>query len=119
MQLASRVPTSTRINHRAVRCRAAATAVKTPEKFIPPWRDCFGTLSKKGLRTVAPEEAQELLATGKWVLLDVRCVVEGCFIWMSGALWRGVMVSNPMSAAVEAACAPGGIPAHLLVGAWL
>lgn len=78
MQLARVPTTSTRIcpasrarSLHTVRCRAA-TAVKTPEKFIPPWRDCFSVLNSKGLRTVAPEEAQELLATGKWVLLDVR-----------------------------------------------
>lgn len=58
---------------------AAQQAVKTPEKFIPPWRDCFGLLQQKGLRTVAPEEAQEMLATADWVLVDVRCVsVAAC-----------------------------------------
>lgn len=59
-----------------MRCRAATRpptgAVKTPEKFIPPWRDCYTSLREKGLRTVSPEEANELLATGDWVLLDVR-----------------------------------------------
>jgi hypothetical protein len=59
-----------------VRVQAATQqAVKTPEKFIPPWRDCFSLLQQKGLRTVAPEEAQEMLATGNWVLIDVRCVL--------------------------------------------
>lgn len=67
----------------AVRCRAAATAVKTPEKFIPPWRDCFAVLQQKGLRTVSPDEAKKLMDSGKWVLLDVRCAwacVSGCFV---------------------------------------
>lgn len=63
-------------SRKAILCRAA-TAVKTPDKFIPPWRDCFGVLNKKGLRTVAPEEAKQLLASGKWVLLDVRCERDG------------------------------------------
>lgn len=57
----------------SVRVQAATQqAVKTPDKFIPPWRDCFSLLQQKGLRTVAPEEAQEMLATGNWVLIDVR-----------------------------------------------
>lgn len=54
----------------SLRTRAAATSAA--EKFIPPWRDCFNDLKDKGLKTVSPEEAAELLATGKWVLLDVR-----------------------------------------------
>lgn len=57
----------------SVRVKAATQqAVKTPDKFIPPWRDCFNVLQQKGLRTVAPEEAAEMLATGQWVLVDVR-----------------------------------------------
>uniref|UniRef100_A0A383WG05 Rhodanese domain-containing protein n=1 Tax=Tetradesmus obliquus TaxID=3088 RepID=A0A383WG05_TETOB len=59
---------STRPAVRSLVCRAAAD--KTP--FIPPWRDVYNDLKSKGLRTVAPEEAAELLATGKWALIDVR-----------------------------------------------
>eukprot|EP00882_Tetradesmus_deserticola_P009218 GHRQ01009722.1.p2 GENE.GHRQ01009722.1~~GHRQ01009722.1.p2 ORF type:complete len:254 (+),score=104.27 GHRQ01009722.1:215-976(+) len=59
---------STRPAVRSVVCRAAAE--KTI--FIPPWRDVYNDLRTKGLRTVAPEEAAEMLATGQWVLVDVR-----------------------------------------------
>jgi rhodanese-related sulfurtransferase len=57
---------------RALSLRTQAAATAAAEKFIPPWRDCFNDLQDKGLNTVSPEEAAELLATGKWVLLDVR-----------------------------------------------
>lgn len=57
---------------RALSLRTQAAATAAAEKFIPPWRDCFNDLQDKGLKTVSPEEAAELLATGKWVLLDVR-----------------------------------------------
>lgn len=74
--LAHRAPLGSMVRRSStVRCRAAtksSTVVKTPDKFIPPWRDCYQHLKSKGLRTVAPEEAQQLLATGDWVLLDVR-----------------------------------------------
>lgn len=55
-----------------MRCRATATPIKTPEKFIPPWRDCYAALKQQGLRTVSAEEAKQLVATGDWVLVDVR-----------------------------------------------
>jgi len=75
--LAHRAPMGAMVSRsRAVRCRAATkstTAVKTPDKFIPPWRDCYQVLKSKGVRTIAPEEAQQLMSTGEWVLLDVRC----------------------------------------------
>lgn len=54
------------------RCRVTAKAVAVPDRFIPKWTDCYAGLKKKGLRTVSPEEAAELLQTGDWVLLDVR-----------------------------------------------
>lgn len=58
---------------RTVRVNAATQqAVKTPDKFIPPWRDCFGVLQQKGLRTVDPKEAKQLMDKGDWVLIDVR-----------------------------------------------
>jgi hypothetical protein len=72
---------STHARSRGLRLRVhaqAATAVKTPAKFIPPWRDCYEVLRNKGLRTVAPEEAKDLLASGDWVLIDVRCAVCVC-----------------------------------------
>jgi hypothetical protein len=51
---------STRPAVRSLVCRAAADKAA----FIPPWRDVYNDLKSKGLRTVAPEEAAELLATG-------------------------------------------------------
>jgi hypothetical protein len=40
-------------------------------------------LQQKGLRTVSPEEAKQLMDSGNWVLLDVRCAwacVGGCIL---------------------------------------
>jgi hypothetical protein len=51
---------STRPAVRSLVCRAAADKAA----FIPPWRDVYNDLKSKGLRTVAPEEAAEMLATG-------------------------------------------------------
>lgn len=51
---------------RSVVVRAAGVA---QDKFIPPWRDVYGVLKSKELRTIAPEEAADLLKTGQQLMI--------------------------------------------------
>lgn len=39
---------------------------------MPKWVDVYDYLLSKQLRTVSPQEAQQLAASGDWVLVDVR-----------------------------------------------
>ncbi len=43
---------------------------------IPKWHDVFVYLKDKQLPTVSPEQAQEMLDSGDWVLVDVRPAPE-------------------------------------------
>lgn len=49
-------------------------------------------LKSKGVRTIAPEEAQQLMSTGEWVLLDVRCA-RACG---SGCVWMHTVFTMPL-----------------------
>lgn len=53
-----------------IRVHAANTA-RMGHAF-PVWQVVFETLQAKNLRTVAPEDASQMLESGNWVLLDVR-----------------------------------------------
>lgn len=52
--------------HRSARTRnvVARAAAVAQDRFIPPWRDVYHELKSKGLRTIAPSEAADLLKTG-------------------------------------------------------
>lgn len=71
------VPASRIHHHGTARTRSVvvrAAAATAQDKFIPPWRDVYNELKTKGLRTISPEEAADLLKTGQlYLLVDCDC----------------------------------------------
>ncbi|KAI8466255.1 MAG: rhodanese-like protein [Monoraphidium minutum] len=59
---------SARAVRRVVTCRAATTETR----FVPRWPQVYDTLRAQNMETISPANADSLVKSGQWVLVDVR-----------------------------------------------